>query len=164
MEAIPPRCGSNQRNVVFSICYGKSDLLWQWQAQGGGPPLTEVLPFFNSTINEHSPGLFCHGVSQNVAVSSCYLVTFCWSITGGTCFNWSCEFPKMNEDTYTGIYPEDKAKQSNLTVAVSFGLEREAAFEHAKTKVGKRVSIRFAIMQKAISINVISHTLLTLYC
>ena len=68
----------------------------------------------------------------------------------------------MNEDTYTGIYPEDKAKQSNLTVAVSFGLEREAAFEHAKTKVGKRVSIRFAIMQKAISINVISHTLLTL--
>jgi hypothetical protein len=30
---------------------------------------------------------------------------------------------------------EEKAKQSNLTVAVSFGLEREAAFEHAKTKV-----------------------------
>ena len=29
---------------------------------------------------------------------------------------------------------EDKAEQSNLTVAVSFGLEREAAFEHAKTK------------------------------
>jgi hypothetical protein len=30
---------------------------------------------------------------------------------------------------------EEKAKQSNLTVAVSFGLEREAAFEHGKTKV-----------------------------
>ena len=29
---------------------------------------------------------------------------------------------------------EEKAKQSNLTVAVSFGLERDAAFEHAKTK------------------------------
>ena len=29
---------------------------------------------------------------------------------------------------------EEKAKQSNLTVAVSFGLEREAAFEHATTK------------------------------
>ena len=32
---------------------------------------------------------------------------------------------------------EEKAKQSNLTVAVSFGLERDAAFEHAKTKVNK---------------------------
>jgi hypothetical protein len=32
-------------------------------------------------------------------------------------------------------FSEEKAKQSNLTVAVSFGLEREAAFEHAKTKV-----------------------------
>ncbi len=32
-------------------------------------------------------------------------------------------------------FVEEKAKQSNLTVAVSFGLEREAAFEHAKTKV-----------------------------
>ena len=82
--------------------------------RGGAPPLTEVLPFFNSTINEHSPGLFCHGVSQNVAVSSCYLVTFCWSITGGTCFNWSCEFPKMNEDTYRVLFIQ-RTKPSSLT-------------------------------------------------
>ena len=32
------------------------------------------------------------------------------------------------------VKKEEKAKQSNLTVAVSFGLEREAAFEHANTK------------------------------
>ena len=31
-------------------------------------------------------------------------------------------------------FSEDKAAQSNLTVAVSFGLEREAAFEHAKDR------------------------------
>ena len=28
----------------------------------------------------------------------------------------------------------DKAKTQNITIGISFGLEREAAFEHAKTK------------------------------
>jgi len=52
-----------------------------------------------------------------------------------TRLNWyrdSSEWKPFHHDA--SALKEDKAKQSNLTVAVSFGLEREAAFEHAKTK------------------------------
>eukprot|EP00092_Neocalanus_flemingeri_P006899 GFUD01007447.1.p1 GENE.GFUD01007447.1~~GFUD01007447.1.p1 ORF type:complete len:344 (-),score=96.56 GFUD01007447.1:170-1201(-) len=52
-----------------------------------------------------------------------------------TRLNWyrdSTEWKPFHHDA--SAIKEDKAKQSNLTVAVSFGLEREAAFEHAKTK------------------------------
>ena len=51
----------------------------------------------------------------------------------------SCNMPNFfrlcfsSQHTYHFLQ-EEKAQQSNLTVAVSFGLEREAAFEHAKTK------------------------------
>ena len=52
-----------------------------------------------------------------------------------TRLNWyrdSSEWKPFHHDA--AAIKEDKAQQSNLTVAVSFGLEREAAFEHAKTK------------------------------
>ena len=52
-----------------------------------------------------------------------------------TRLNWyrdSSEWKPFHHDA--AAIKEDKAEQSNLTVAVSFGLEREAAFEHAKTK------------------------------
>lgn len=52
-----------------------------------------------------------------------------------TRLNWyrdSTEWKPFHHDA--SAMKEDKAKLSNLTVAVSFGLEREAAFEHAKTK------------------------------
>jgi len=52
-----------------------------------------------------------------------------------TRLNWyrdSTEWKPFHHDA--AAIKEDKAKQSNLTVAVSFGLEREAAFEHAQTK------------------------------
>jgi len=52
-----------------------------------------------------------------------------------TRLNWyrdSTEWKPFHHDA--SAIKEDKAKLANLTVAVSFGLEREAAFEHAKTK------------------------------
>jgi len=52
-----------------------------------------------------------------------------------TRLNWyrdSTEWKPFHHDA--AAIKEEKAQQSNLTVAVSFGLEREAAFEHAKTK------------------------------
>ena len=52
-----------------------------------------------------------------------------------TRLNWyrdSSEWKPFHHDA--AAIKEDKARQSNLTVAVSFGLEREAAFENAKTK------------------------------
>ena len=52
-----------------------------------------------------------------------------------TRLNWyrdSSEWKPFHHDA--AAIKEDKAQQSNLTVAVSFGLEREAAFEHAKTR------------------------------
>lgn len=52
-----------------------------------------------------------------------------------TRLNWyrnSSEWKPFHHDA--AAVKEEKAKQSNLTVAVSFGLEREAAFEHADTK------------------------------
>ena len=52
-----------------------------------------------------------------------------------TRLNWyrdSSEWKPFHHDA--AAIKEEKAKQSNLTVAVSFGLEREAAFEHATTK------------------------------
>ena len=52
-----------------------------------------------------------------------------------TRLNWyrdSSEWKPFHHDA--AALKEEKAKQSNLTVAVSFGLEREAAFEHANTK------------------------------
>ncbi|XP_023331836.1 uncharacterized protein LOC111703967 [Eurytemora carolleeae] len=52
-----------------------------------------------------------------------------------TRLNWyrnSSEWKPFHHDA--AAIKEEKAKQSNLTVAVSFGLERDAAFEHAKTK------------------------------
>lgn len=52
-----------------------------------------------------------------------------------TRLNWyrdSSEWKPFHHDA--AAIKEEKARQSNLTVAVSFGLEREAAFEHAKTK------------------------------
>jgi len=52
-----------------------------------------------------------------------------------TRLNWyrdSSEWKPFHHDA--AAIKEEKAKQSNLTVAVSFGLEREAAFEHANTK------------------------------
>ena len=52
-----------------------------------------------------------------------------------TRLNWyrdSSEWKPFHHDA--SALKEDKAKLANLTVAVSFGLEREAAFEHAKTK------------------------------
>ena len=45
----------------------------------------------------------------------------------------SCSTPNFLKLCFSSLQ-EEKAQQSNLTVAVSFGLEREAAFEHAKTK------------------------------
>ncbi|CBY14384.1 unnamed protein product [Oikopleura dioica] len=52
-----------------------------------------------------------------------------------TRFNWyrnSSEWKPFHHDA--AAVKADKAKTQNLTVAVSFGMEREAAFEHAKTK------------------------------
>ena len=52
-----------------------------------------------------------------------------------TRLNWyrdSSEWKPFHHDA--AAIKEDKAQQSNLTVAISFGLEREAAFEHAATK------------------------------
>jgi len=52
-----------------------------------------------------------------------------------TRLNWyrdSTEWKPFHHDA--SALKEDKAQKANLTVAVSFGLEREAAFEHAKTK------------------------------
>ena len=52
-----------------------------------------------------------------------------------TRLNWyrdSSEWKPFHHDA--AAIKEDKAEQSNLTVAVSFGLEREAAFEQVKTK------------------------------
>lgn len=49
--------------------------------------------------------------------------------------NWyrdSKEWKPFHHDA-AAIKP-DKAKTQNLTVGVSFGAERDAAFEHAKTK------------------------------
>lgn len=52
-----------------------------------------------------------------------------------TRLNWyrdSTEWKPFHHDA-AAIKP-DKAKTQNMTVAVSFGMERDAAFEHAKTK------------------------------
>jgi len=52
-----------------------------------------------------------------------------------TRFNWyrdSSEWKPFHHDA--AAVKEDKARTQNLTLAVSFGMEREAAFEHAKTK------------------------------
>ena len=52
-----------------------------------------------------------------------------------TRLNWyrdSTEWKPFHHDA--AAIKEEKAQQSNLTVAVSFGLEREAAFEHSDTK------------------------------
>lgn len=52
-----------------------------------------------------------------------------------TRLNWyrnSSEWKPFHHDA--SALNEDKAKKANLTVAISFGLEREAAFEHATTK------------------------------
>ena len=57
------------------------------------------------------------------------------NILTATRLNWyrdSKEWKPFHHDA-AAIKP-DKAKTQNLTVAVSFGAERDAAFEHAKTK------------------------------
>ena len=52
-----------------------------------------------------------------------------------TRLNWyrdSNEWKPYHHDA--AALKEDKAKTQNFTVAVSFGMERDAAFEHAQTK------------------------------
>ena len=52
-----------------------------------------------------------------------------------TRLNWyrdSTEWKPFHHDA-AAVKP-DKAKTQNFTVAVSFGMERDAAFEHAQTK------------------------------
>ena len=78
------------------------------------------------------------------------------SFLQATRLNWyrdSTEWKPFHHDA-AAVKP-DKAKTQNFTVAVSFGMERDAAFEHAQTKtvtnlVGSQVNstdpmLRFAM-------------------
>jgi len=44
----------------------------------------------------------------------------------------------------------DKAQTQNFTVAVSFGMERDAAFEHAKTKYGLSLNGKCIYFENAV--------------
>ena len=60
---------------------------------------------------------------------------FLSSFVQATRLNWyrdSTEWKPFHHDA-AAVKP-DKAKTQNFTVAVSFGMERDAAFEHAQTK------------------------------
>ena len=87
--------------------------------------LSKIRDYFNMHIRYlHSPLIGC---ADSILISD-------WFISA-TRLNWyrdSSEWKPFHHDA--AAIKEDKAEQSNLTVAISFGLEREAAFEHAKTK------------------------------
>ena len=57
------------------------------------------------------------------------------SLKQATRFNWyrnTSEWKPFHHDA--AAMKPDKARTQNFTVAVSFGCERDAAFEHAETK------------------------------
>ena len=103
----------------------------------------------NSGLTQHQIWSSWHGDSHLIANDrsewSKHCPTFHMVLTkirdyfnmdiAATRLNWyrdSSEWKPFHHDA--AAIKEDKAQQSNLTVAISFGLEREAAFEHAKTK------------------------------